>query len=295
VKAVRRQARRRAPSRRRSPSPRTRPPWLTTVAAGAAGALCLAAALAITLVALIPVFRGREDSAPGAASPRVQQKVAALFAGIPQRGAILGDPGAPVTLQVFVDLEDHNDGARWIDEMLPPILEKFVRTKRVRLEFRSFKTDTLNPIPFMMQQTAAMAAGPQHVLWNYAATFVNEQGEEFTNYVTEDFLRDIAKQIPGLNLPEWEQSRTPAMQKIVVADDSAAREAGFYDTPAFRIGRTGGKMRNFSGSTVLDYHKYIVHTKPSGERYIAGISPEMQHPVSLIDAADLKKAVEELT
>jgi hypothetical protein len=54
-------------------------------------------------------------------------------------------------------------------------------------------------------------------------------------------------------------------------------------------------MRNFLGSIVEDYHKYIVRTKPSGERYIAGVSSEWQHPVSLVDATDVKKAIEELT
>jgi protein-disulfide isomerase len=220
--------------------------------------------------------------------------VTALLAGIPQHGVVLGRLTAPVTLQVFVDLEDHGDGTRWFDEMLPPILEQFVRTNIVRLEFHSFKTDTLNPNPFIMQQTSAMAAGSQDLLWNYVATFVNEQGTEFTNYVTEGFLRGIAKQVPLLNLGKWEQSRTGPMEKIVVKDDSAAREAGFYDTPAFRIGRTGGKMANLWGSTVEVYHKYIVHTRPSGERYIAGVSPQLQHPVSLLDAADLKKAVKRL-
>jgi protein-disulfide isomerase len=249
----------------------------------------------VALLLLLPDSRRRGDVSHGAARLRVQQQVAALFAGIPQHGAALGRSKAPVTLQVFVDLEDHGDGTRWFNEMLPPILDKFVRTNIVRLEFRSFKTDTLNPIPFMMQQTSALAAGSQDLLWNYAATFVNEQGAEFTNYITEGFLRGIAKQIPGLDLAEWERSRKAAMERIVVADDSAARAAGFYDTPAFRIGHTGGKMRNFLGSIVEDYHKYIVRTKPSGERYIAGVSSEWQHPVSLVDATDVKKAIEELT
>ncbi|HEY2282165.1 MAG TPA: thioredoxin domain-containing protein [Solirubrobacteraceae bacterium] len=249
----------------------------------------------VALVLLVPGPWRRSAASPGAARLRVQQQVAALFTGIPQHGVSLGRPNAPVTLQVFVDLEDHGDGTRWFDEMLPPILGKFVRTNVIRLEFRSFKTDTLNSIPFMMQQTSALAAGSQDLLWNYAATFVNEQGTEFTNYVTEEFLRGIAKQIPGLALAEWERSRTGAMEKIVVADDSSARESGFYDTPAFRIGRTGGRMRNFAGSTVEDYHKYIVRTKPSGERYIAGISSQWQHPVSLVNAADVQKVVKELT
>ena len=68
--------------------------------------------------------------------------------------------------------------------------------------------------------------------------------------------------------------------KIVVTDDSTAREAGFHDTPAFRIGRTGGKMKDFSGSNVEEPRKYIVRTRPSGERYIAGISAELQHPAA---------------
>jgi hypothetical protein len=159
--------------------------------------------------------------------------------------------------------------------MLPSILEKFVRTGVARLEFRSFKTDTLNAMPFIMQQTSAMAAGSQGLLWNYADTFMNEQGPEFTNYATEKFLRGIAKQVPGLHLTGWEKSRNAPMERIVVSDDSAAREDGFHDTPAFRIGRTGGEMRNLRGSTVEAPHKYIVHTKPSGERYIAGVSAEI--------------------
>jgi hypothetical protein len=179
--------------------------------------------------------------------------------------------------------------------MLPPIIEKFIRTKVLRLEFRSFKTDTLNASPFIMQQTSAMAAGTQGLLWNYVTTFVNEQGPEFTNYVTEEFVRDIAKQVPGLRLAEWERSRTAVMERAVVADDSSAREAGLYVTPSFRIGRTRGRMKDFFGSTVKLYRKFVVHTRPSGERYIAGVSSQPQHLVSLVDAADVKKAVKELT
>jgi protein-disulfide isomerase len=225
---------------------------------------------------------------------RLNRHVATLFAGIPQHGVVLGSPTAPVTLQVFLDLEDHGDGTRWFDVMLPPIIEKFVRTNVVRLEFHSFKTDTLNPQPFFAQQVAALAAGAQNLLWNYAATFVNEQGREFSNYVTEGFVTGIAEQISGLHLAAWEQSRTIAMARIVEADINTARKVGFHDTPAFRIGLTGGKMKDFSGRSIETYHKYTVRKRPSGERYIAGVSSEWQHPVSLIDASDLKKAVEEL-
>jgi hypothetical protein len=196
-------------------------------------------------------------------------------------------------LQVFVDLEDV-DSARWFATMLPSILEQFVRTNIVRLEFHSFKTNTLNRRPFFVQQVAALAAGAQNELWNYAATFLSEQGRMFTNYVTDEFVTGIAGQVSGLHLTGWEQARTVAMANVAVADINTARKAHIYDTPAFRIGLTNGKMKNFMGRNIEIYRKYIVRRRPSGERYIAGISREAQHPFSLIGVVDLKKAIEEL-
>ncbi len=252
--------------------------------------------MALAVVLVLPVAGQRGRVAPSASAERllrIQRHVAALFAGIPQHGVVLGQPTAPVTLQVFVNLED-GDGKLWFAEMLPPMIEKFVRTNVVRLELHSFKTNTLNRQPFFVQQVAVLAAGAQNLLWNYAATFFNEQGKEYTNYVTEEFVTGIAKQVPGLNLAEWKRSRTFAMARIVEADIINARKVGFHDTPAFRIGLTGGKIKDLVGRSLIFVHKYIVRKRPSGERYIAGISSEWQHPFSFVDAIDLKKAVDEL-
>jgi hypothetical protein len=262
-------------------------PWLR------AGGVGVVVALLVVPVLVIVGQRGRVAPSSSAKRVGVQKQVATLFAGIPQHGVVLGQPTAPVTLQVFIDLEDV-DGARWFEDMLPPILERFVRTNVVRLEFHSFKTNTLNRQPFFVQQVATLAAGTQNVLWNYAATFLKEQETMFTNYVNEKFVTEIAEHVNGLNLGEWERSRTNAMARIVAADINIARGAGIHDTPAFRIGLTGGKMKNLKGRNIEIYHKYIVRRRPSGERYIAGTSLELQHPFWLIDVIDLRKAVEEL-
>lgn len=260
----------------------------------ASGVVTLALMVSITAVVVVHHL-GHGASKATAERVHLQHEVATLLAGIPQHGRILGQPTAPVTLQVFIDLEDHGDGTYWFDVMLPPILEQFVRTNVVRLEFHSFKTDTLNPRPFLLQQTAAMAAGMQDKLWNYAATFVNEQGEEFTNYANQAFVTSIAEQIPGLDLAEWNRSFTAEMEHIVEEDNYTARsQFGLYVTPSFRIGLTGGKMKHLSTGVLHRYHKYIVRTRASGERYIAGISSEWQHPVWIVDASALKKAVEGL-
>jgi protein-disulfide isomerase len=292
--ARRAQTTRRARAAKRTQTARrAREAWLRSALRFRVVGVWAIVAVVVVLVPLIASHRKRVVPSPTATRLQIQRHVAAAFAGIPQHGMMLGQPTAPVTLQVFVDLEDV-DCARWFETMLPPILEQFVRANIVRLEFHSFKTNTLNRRPFYAQQVAALAAGAQSSLWNYAATFLGEQGTMFTNYVTEEFLIGIAKQIPSLNLTGWEQSRTVAMAKIAAVDIQTARAAGIHDTPAFRIGLTGGKMKNFMGRNIEIYQKYIVHRRPSGERYIAGISSETQHPFSLIDVIDLKKALAEL-
>lgn len=255
------------------------------------------AAAALTVMLVLPLTSQRDRVASSASAERllVRRQVAALFAGIPQHGVVLGQLAAPVTLQVFIDLEDHGDGTRWLDFMLPHILEAFGRTNFVRLEFHSFKTDTLNRQLFYVQQIASLAAGAQNLLWNYVTTFMHEQGREFTNYVTEEFVAGIAEQLPGLNLAEWEQSRTFAMAKRVETDLITAHKAGFHGTPAFRIGLTGGEMKNVVGRNVeiphpqiYRSHNIIWRTLPSWRK------SRMAAPVSLIDAIGLKKAVEQL-
>ena len=121
---------------------------------------------------------------------------------------------------------------------------------------------------------------------------MNEQGAEFTNYATEAFVTGIAKQVTGLHIAEWEKSRTLTAEKNVMADNYNARyRLDLYATPAFRIGLTGGHMKDVAGLTLVNAHKYIIRKKPSGERYIGGESQEWQRPISLIDVSHLGKAV----
>src|ERR1700685_4451340 len=100
---------------------------------------CVVLAAIIIPALLSPSHRGDIAASLQAERLRLRRQVAAVFAGIPQHGALLGQPMAPVTLQVFVDLEDNREGTTWFDVMLPPILETFVRPRLVRLEFRSMK------------------------------------------------------------------------------------------------------------------------------------------------------------
>ncbi len=210
---------------------------------------------------------------------RIDHKVSTLLAGIPQKERTLGSPSAPVTLQLFADLEDE-DSKHWVIELLPAIIHVFVRTNILKIEYLSFKTNTIHPETFVKQQTAAIAAGAQNKLWNYVETFYHEQGREYTRYVTERYLDNIASQVPRLNVAQWHKDRNDGRRsEQVVADDRMARTDGIHVTPAYRLGLTGGPLKNLMGSEAITFFKGFVGQK---------------HPTTFASFSDIAKAIKEI-
>src|ERR1700684_4581490 len=163
-----------------------------------------------------------EKQASGSTGPtKVQKEVISLLSGIPQNGNKLGSANAPVTLQYFGDLEcpicrEFTEGA------LKPLIEKYVRSGKVKIEYRILETATREPETCRTQQSAALAAGKQQKAWDYIELFYHQQGQEDTGYVTENYLQKLAKQVPGLNLATWTTDRSdPEFTNTITADAQA--------------------------------------------------------------------------
>ncbi len=239
--------------------------WFRT---GLVGGLLVAAVLGTVLL-------GSPNSSSAEQNGRIDREVGTLLAGIPQQGRTLGASSAPVTLQVFADLED-NDSKRWFLTLLPAIIRAFVRTNILKIEYRAFKTNTLGSETFVKQQAAALAAGAQDKLWDYVDTFYHEQGKEYTAYVTESYLDGIAGQIPGLNIAQWRKVRNDGRRvEEVVEEDQEGRAAGIHVTPAYRLGRAGGPLKNLMGSEVITF-------------------PGQLHSTTFASANDVAKAIEQV-
>ena len=214
------------------------------------------AIVAAGFVAAIISTNGAGDTkqaAPGSLSAKsTERAVNASLGGIPQSGNSLGEPTAPVTLQYFGDLEcsvckEFALGA------LPSLIRTWLRRGKLRIEYRSLETATREPAVFTSQQVAALAAGKQNKLWQFIETFYREQGEEGSGYVTESYLRDIARQVTGLNLAQWTNARTnTVLTSQLSADAQAASAVGFNGTPSFLLGTTGKTMRTFDYTSVTD-------------------------------------------
>ncbi len=204
----------------------------------------IAAVVVIVAVILVATSGGGKSKglAHGSEANKEVSTVSALVKGIPQSGNTLGNPKAPVTLQYFGDLEcpickEFTLGA------LPALIQKYVRTGKLKIEYLSLETATDEPETFRTQQVAAYAAGKQNLAWYFIELFYHEQGQEKTGYVTESYLQGLAQQVPGLNLPNWSAARNdPALAEEVTRDAQAANQQNFTGTPSFLIGKTGSSL-----------------------------------------------------
>jgi protein-disulfide isomerase len=206
------------------------------------------------VVILIASGGGGSKKAVKAGTPtatKTVNEVNTLIGGIPQSGGTLGNASAPVTLHYFGDLQcpvcrEFTLGA------LPSIIQTWVRTGKLKIEYLSLETATHEPEVFKTQQVAALAAGKQAKMWNFLELFYRQQGEENSGYVTESFLQGLAAQ-SGVNLSQWTSDRNDsALAKQVVNDAEAASNAGFNGTPSFLIGKSGGKLSRLEYSSLTD-------------------------------------------
>ena len=204
------------------------------------GALLVAAIVAVVVVV---VASGGGDSksettaTTDASAPGAQ--AAQLLAGIPEKGLTLGSASAPVTLIEFNDMQcpickDYSTN------VFPTLVRDYVRTGKLRMEMRlqSF----IGP-DSVTGGKAVAAAGAQNGAWKYSDSFYDNQGEENSGYVTDEFLRSIAKGIPGLDAERVLQGKdTPAAAAALKAGTAAFDANHFEGTPSFLIGKTGGPM-----------------------------------------------------
>jgi protein-disulfide isomerase len=203
------------------PSSSSRPSGLAVVLAFAGAA---AAAVALIVVALL--FRSGDDTAPPSTSPGVE------LAGIPQDDRVLGNPAANVTLIEYADPQC--PGCRfYTEEMFPTVVDEYVRPGKVTTEFRGFPfigPDSVKALRFIY------AAGLQDKLWEYQETLYRNQGGENDGWVTDDLLRRVTGEIPGLDVNKlFVDAESDAITGEAEAAEGEATAAGVPGTPTFFV------------------------------------------------------------
>lgn len=189
-------------------------------------AFAVAIGVAVALVVLAVVSRSGDDDAAPTTTAVVD------LDGIPQDGVILGSPDAVVTLIEYADLQCPACRA-YTESYLPALVERYVRPGRVKAEFRG--------IAFIGQDSEkalryVLAAGLQDRLWQLQEALYRSQGGENSGWVTEDLVRELAAEIPDLDvdrvLADAQSDQVTAMMSETAAQADAAEVPG---TPSLAI------------------------------------------------------------
>jgi protein-disulfide isomerase len=196
------------------------------------GVVLGAVAVVAVAIALSSSGGGSSGLRTGNAGAKLAAQVQQLLRGIPQSGATLGNPKAPVTMTYYSDLQCPVCAHFTLNSDFGQLLAKDVRAGQVKIIYRSFETATRDPQTFHAQQVAALAAGTQNRFWDYTELFYRQQGAEGTGYVTDSYLTGLANQIPELNISNWRSARTaPSLISQLQSDQQAASAAGVQGTP----------------------------------------------------------------
>jgi protein-disulfide isomerase len=187
--------------------------------------------------------KGKPSAGSGAAVAGAAD-ARAMLGGVPQNGTSLGDPKAPLVLTEFADLQCPFC-REYTQNVLPQIIQRYVRTKRLRLELRLQRF--IGPQSDVAAR-AAQAAATRDRMWNFVDLFYRNQGIENSGYVTDSFLSRLAT---AAGLPPklvLDGSRSAALEKPVAEAEAEARAAGLTSTPSFLIGPKAGSGKVLSVS-----------------------------------------------
>ena len=184
---------------------------------------------AVLIVGSIVLSGGSDDSSSGTGTT---SSATALVTGIPQSGTILGNPDAKVTMLQYEDFQCPICRDYTV-EALPALVNEYVRTGKVKLDYRGLSflgTDSVKAL------RVALAAANQNKLWEVAELFYAEQGKENSGWVTDDKVNEILAQVPGLDAAKvLSDAESPAVTAEIEKLNQEASDRDVKGTPTFFI------------------------------------------------------------
>ncbi len=166
------------------------------------------------------------------------QEVQQLVGGIRQLGERLGDEDAPVTVELFSDVQCE-ECAEYQLETIDPLIADEVRGGEVKLLFRHYSMDEDRATG--VGGLGAVSAGLQDQQWQWIELFFRNQDEIEANRISEEFLDQVANGILNLNVEQWQRDfDTQEIQDILADDEALAVQRRLPLQPAVVVDGDGG-------------------------------------------------------
>lgn len=165
-----------------------------------------------------------------------------IFGGVPQEGDRVGSADAPVSIQIFNDLQCANCRDGFLGP-IPGLVENYVRPGDVKLLMRHY---SVTPNPTELGFFAAEAAAQQGYGWQYTYLFFHNQGEAERFRIDEEFLETLAGSIGELDVGEWhrylddESGPEGAISSTLEGYEQLGTELGIRARPAAIVNGPAG-------------------------------------------------------
>jgi protein-disulfide isomerase len=153
------------------------------------------------------------------------------LAGVPQSGAVLGKATAPATLTIFEDPQCPFC-RQWNVDTLPTVVQNYVRTGRVKIEYRGIVVIGENSIAGLR---AIYGAEPQNKLWSMVEALYERQGEENSGWITIPVIKDAAREIGADPAKVIAHADAKTVTAQLNANQKLATQLGVNSTPTFIV------------------------------------------------------------
>jgi protein-disulfide isomerase len=162
-----------------------------------------------------------------------------IFGGVPQEGDRLGSSDAPVSIQVFNDLQCGNCREDFL-ETIPALTERYARPGSAKLLMRHY---SVAENPLELGFFGAEAAAQQGYGWQYTYLFFRNQSEAERFGIDADFMASLAGSIGELDVPEWQEY----LDENGGANGAIAKTLEGYEDEGMGLGIRAGQAMIVSG------------------------------------------------
>jgi protein-disulfide isomerase len=149
-----------------------------------------------------------------------------------EEGLTLGDPGAPVDLYEYCDLESPIC-RQFAEVVLPKVIREEVDAGEAQITFRNFMI--MGP-GSPAAAAAAIAAGEQGDGWSFVEAFYRGRAKRDAGSATDGFLEATATAAGVEDLGRWNAARSSqAVRAEAKASTDEAEGLGLIGTPSFAV------------------------------------------------------------
>jgi protein-disulfide isomerase len=166
-------------------------------------------------------------------------EVQSLVGGIQQDGPRLGSSSAPVTVQVFNDLQC-DPCSEWNRDVIIPLIAGPVRGGDIQLVFHNFP---MTESGYFLGAYGAVAAAKQDYEWQFIELFFANQDVAEKHGADQQFLNSIARGVGvvNFNVEQWQRDMDDEdVQSTLEDDDKLAAERRLPAQPAVVVGGPNG-------------------------------------------------------